>query len=112
MSSLAAAVSGGAASCRLFYAAVRNSEGNYALITYTECCVQSYHVLLIIKLKLSTWVSEFGRLVRLLLCLDDLLLRGVVVVVDQGVAVVVEGAQQRGVPTWHVRTGHFYQSCV
>ena len=45
-------------------------------------------------------MSEFGRLVRLLLCLEDLLLLGVVVVVDQGVAVVVEGAQQRGVPTW------------
>ena len=71
-----------------------------------------YHVLLIIKLRLSTWVSEFGRLVRLLLRLDDLLFLGVVVVVDQGVAVVVEGAQQRGVPTWHVRTGHFYQSCI
>ena len=45
-------------------------------------------------------MSEFGRRVRLLLCLEDLLLLGVVVVVDQGVAVVVQGAQQRGVPTW------------
>ena len=45
-------------------------------------------------------MSEFGRLVRLLLCLDDLLLLGVVVVVDEGAAVVVQGAQQRGVPTW------------
>ena len=45
-------------------------------------------------------MSEFVRLVRLLLCLDDLLLRGVVVVVDEGAAVVVQGAQQRGVPTW------------
>ena len=69
-------------------------------------------VSIVSKLRLSTWVSEFGRLVRLLLCLDDLLLLGVVVVVDQGVAVVVQGAQQRGVPTWHVRTGQFYQSCI
>ena len=45
-------------------------------------------------------MSEFVRLVRLLLCLDDLLLRGVVVVVDEGAVVVVQGAQQRGVPTW------------
>ena len=72
------------------------------VVLYHGCinCIMYYLSLSNYKLRLSTWVSEFGRLVRLLLCLEDLLLRGVVVVVDQGVAVVVQGAQQRGVPTW------------